>query len=233
MKNQNLILLILLLTIYSQHISASSKTQSISSITKAVHHFITTSLSLNTDNKIKLSQIDSRLKLPHCTKPLEIFTHSDSIKPGRNSIGVRCNNKKKWTIFTTASISLFKDVIVLSQPIRRGEIFSENNIQHEKRDISTLRTGYLTDSSKIINKQATRNLSMGRVINNSNYTEPRLIKRGEKVYINISSPNLNISATGVALMDGIKGQNIRVKNLKSQQIVQATVVQSGQVRVLF
>ena len=232
MKNQNLIFLILLLTVNPQQASAS-KTQSTSSIAKAVHHFVATSLPLNTDYKIKLSRFDSRLKLPQCTESLEVFTHSDSIKPGRNSIGVKCNNKKKWTIFTTASISLFKQVIVLSQPIRRGETFGKNNIKLETRDISTLRTGYLTDSFQIINKQATRNLSIGRVINKTNFTEPKLIKRGEKVYININSPYLSISAAGIALMDGIKGQNIRVKNLKSQQIIQATVVQTGQVSVLF
>ncbi len=232
MKNLKSILLVLFFTVYPQQISAS-KTQSTSSIKEAVRHFVAAKLSLNTDYKLKLNSFDSRLKLPQCTESLEVFNHYGFIKPGRNSIGVKCDHNKKWTIFTTASISIFKDVLVLTQPIRRGEIFSANNLQYEKRDISTLRSGYLTDRLILVNKQATRNLNIGIVINQSNYKEPRLIKRGEKIYIQVNGPNLSISAAGIAMMDGIKGQNIRVKNLKSKQIVQATVVQPGQVVVLF
>jgi len=64
-------------------------------------------------------------------------------------------------------------------------------------------------------------------------TEPKLIKRGEKVIIKVNSPNLEISVAGIALMDGVKNQNIRIKNIKSKQIVQATVVKQGQVVVSY
>jgi flagella basal body P-ring formation protein FlgA len=63
--------------------------------------------------------------------------------------------------------------------------------------------------------------------------EPKLIKRGERVNIRTSNQNLVISMAGIAMMDGIKGQNIRIKNIKSKQIVHATVEKPGQVVVTF
>lgn len=232
MNKINALTLILLFAGYTQQTTAS-QTQSISSIQDAILHYIDSSLAPETDYEVRLGQLDSRLKLSDCSQPLDVFTHSHSIKPGRNSVGVKCIGTKKWTIYTSTIIKIFKKVVVLSQPIHRGEIFNINNLQLENRDISTIRSGYLTDPLDIANKQATRNLGLGSVINKSNYSAPKLIKRGEKVNINISSQNLNISVMGIAMMDGIKGQNIRVKNEKSHQIVQATVVQSGQVIVIF
>ena len=122
---------------------------------------------------------------------------------------------------------------MLSKSVRRGELFTMNSLLVEKKDLSTLRSGYISDSELIINKQASRNLRVGSVIYKSNLTEPRLIKRGEKVHINASTPNLDISMAGIAMMDGIKGQNIRVRNIKSKRFIQATVVKPGQVAVLF
>jgi len=232
MKKLNLLLMIMLFAGYTPYILAS-QTQSTVSIQATVRHFVASNLALNTDYKLKTGKLDPRLKLPLCVEPLQAFIRTGSLKPGRNSIGVKCNDTKKWTIYTSVNISVYRKVMVLSQPIRRGEIFNSTNIKQEKRDISSLRSGFLTDPSMIINKQATRNLSLGYVINKSNFTEPKLIRRGEKVYIYVNSPSLSISMAGIAMMDGIKGQNIRVKNIKSRQIVQATVSQPGQVVVNF
>lgn len=232
MKKLYFILGLSILTGYTQQ-SIATPYQSISSILEASRHYIVTHLTAEKDYKIKLEPIDNRLKLPLCDKTLIAFTAKSSLKPGRNSIGVKCTDKKKWTVYTSAFISLFKDVIVLTQPIRRGEFYTENMLHFEKKEVSGLRKGYFTDSDNIINKQASRNLSIGSVITQANITEPKLVKRGEKVTIKISSPNLVISAAGIALMDGVQNQNIRIKNIRSQQIVQATVVDQGQVVVTF
>jgi len=223
-------LLILYICFYAPQIFAS-KLQTPLSIDKAIRGFIASSLAPETKYEVSLSQFDSRLKIPLCKEGLDIFIRNGSIKPGRNSIGIKCNGKKKWTLYNSAIISIYKKVVSLSQPIRRGEIFSNDILQLETKDTAKLRSGYFTDLKAIINKQATRNLSLGAIVNKSNITEPKIIKRGEKVFIKINSPNLEISAMGIAMMDGVKNQNIRIKNQKSQQIIHATVVKPGLVVV--
>lgn len=232
MKKINFILGIMLLISYIP-LSKASQFQSIASIQKASRYYIMSNLPPSTNYKLTFRQIDNRLKLPLCGTALTVFTHKASLKAGRNSIGVKCDSNKKWTIYTTAIINIYKDVIVLSQPIKRGEFFTKNILQIQKKEVSTLRSGFFTDTKNILNKQASRNLNLGAVITRPNVKEPKLVKRGEKVTINISSPNLDISVTGVALMDGIKNQNIRIKNINSKQIVQARVVEQGKVVVSF
>lgn len=232
MKKISFVLGIILLT---GHLSLAnaSQYQSISSIQEAIRHYIALNIASSTEYKETLGHIDTRLKLPQCDKPLNIFTQKATLKAGRNSIGVKCISKKKWTIYTSAIIKIYKDVLVLSQPIKRGEFYSKSILQLQKREVSSLRSGFFTDMQSIINKQASRNLNLGAVVTQSNVSEPKLVKRGEKVTIKINSPNLEISVAGIALMDGIKNQNIRVKNINSKQIVQATVEKQGQVVVSF
>jgi flagella basal body P-ring formation protein FlgA len=232
MKKISFVLGIMLLTSHLA-LANASQYQSITSIQAAVRHYIALNIDSSTDYKETLGHIDTRLKLPQCDKPLNVFTQKATLKAGRNSIGVKCISKKKWTIYTSAIIKIYKDVIVLSQPIKRGEFYRKNSLQLQKREISSLRSGFFTNPTTIIDKQASRNLNIGAVVTQSNVTEPKLVKRGEKVTIKISSPNLEISVAGVALMDGIKNQNIRVKNINSKQIVQATVEKQGQVVVSY
>jgi flagella basal body P-ring formation protein FlgA len=211
--------------------SLFAKAHPTAAIETAVRQFIASSLTTGTDYTAQLSRFDSRLKLPLCAEKLIIFHRTGSVKPGRNSIGITCNKPKKWAIYNSTTVNIFKQVVSLSQPIRRGEIFNRNLLQFETKNIATLRSGYFTDDNLIINKQATRNLSTGTVISKKNVTEPKLIKRGDKVFIKINSPNLEISTMGIAMMDGIKNQNIRIKNQKSKQVIQATVVKPGVVIV--
>lgn len=227
-----MLLITLFVIFFTKQVSAS-QSQSAESIKKAIRLYVASNLSSDTEYKLTLGHFDNRLKLPLCNKPLDVFTRSNTVKPGRNSIGVKCNNLKKWTIYTPININLYKNILVLTQPIRRGKTFNNTMFKIERRDISLLRSGFITDPLSLINKQATRNLNSGSVLNKSNYTEPKLIKRGDTVSIQVSSQNLNISMAGIAVMDGKKGQKIKVKNIKSQQIVQATVKSPGQVVVIF
>ncbi len=221
-----------LISSYAQQ-SIAAPVQSVASMQQAIDDYIASSLTKNTDYKIRHSHLDKRLKLSFCGKPLEIFNTIGSLKPGRNSLGVKCDGKKRWTVYTSVNISIYKDVIVLRRAVRRGEIFNPSDLQLEKKDVATLRSGFISAADAVINKQATRNLSAGTVITRSKFIEAKIIKRGERVTITTSSPHLNISMAGIALMDGVKGQNISVKNSKSQQIVQGTVTRPGQIVVLF
>ncbi len=224
-------LIFLLFSISSYPQSVFAKAHPTAAIETAIRQFIASYLTTGTDYTVQLSQFDSRLKLPLCADKLSVFHRNGSVKAGRNSVGITCHKPKKWTVYNSTTVNIFKQVVSLSQPIRRGEIFNKSLLQFETKNIATLRSGYFTDDNLIINKQATRNLSTGMVISKKNLTEPKLIKRGEKVFIKISSPNLEISTMGIAMMDGIKNQSIRIKNQKSKQVIQATVVKPGVVIV--
>jgi flagella basal body P-ring formation protein FlgA len=219
--------------LFVSHATIASPTQSLQSIQDAVSTYIKSSLDADGNYQIAETQLDPRLQLPLCEQSLKVFSQAGDIKAGRNTIGVHCDGSKSWTIYSVVPIKSYKDVLVLSKPLRRDEVIRAEYLTTETRDIATLQKGYLLDPAEVINKQAARNLAAGSVLNRLSYENLTLIKRGERVNIQSGKAGLQISAAGMAMMDGAKGERIRVKNITSKREVQAVVVEVGLVSVYF
>lgn len=227
-KNSLVILALALVFFTPGH--AEQKFQSLDSIYELVKD--TVAQNINTaEYEISVLPLDSQLKLPECTEPLEAFTTTDLIKAGRTSIGVRCNGVKKWSIFTSAVIKIYETVIVLSRPVQRGEFITRQHLAIEKRDVSKLRGDFVTQVEQVENKQAARYTQAGAILGLRSFIEPRLIKRRDKIIISAIRPAFTIRMNGIAMMDGTKGQLIRIKNENSGRIINATVIEPGLVSV--
>ena len=226
----NLSLCILL---FSLPAASAAAQQSIASIQEAVSAFVSASLDAGGNYKIEAAPLDSRLSLPVCEVPLQVFVQSGGLKPGRNTLGVRCTAGQNWMIYSQVTLKSYKDVLVLSKPLRRNEIIAADAITRESREVSSLQQGYLVDPATIVNKQAARNLAIGTVLNPSSYADLTLVKRGERVNIQLGKAGMSISSAGTALMNGAKGDRISVKNSSSQRVIQAVVIDAGLVSVNF
>lgn len=210
---------------------AEQKFQSHDSIYALVKDTVARNINTSAEYEISVLPLDSQLKLPECTEPLTALITTDTIKPGRISIGIRCNTEKKWSISTSAVIKVYETVIVLSRPVQRGDIITPQHLAIEKRDVSKLRGDFITQAGQIENKQAARQMSAGDVLSLRSFVEPLLIKRGDKIIISTVQPAFAIRMNGLAMMDGAKGQRIRIKNENSGRIISATVVEAGVVSV--
>lgn len=218
----------------SHSVFAAPRYQTHASIYQTVTHFVTGKLGESANYDIQISPLDNRLKLPKCADQLTAFTaHNEPLRAGRFSVGVRCNEgPKPWSIYTTGSLKIMQDVLVLTRPVNRGQILTRQMIAIEKRDQARLRGGYFSRIESVENKQSLRNLSAGSVITFNNVTDAVLIKRGERITISASSPGYNVRMQGKAMMDGIKGQSIRVKNVSSGRTITATVIKPGLVSII-
>jgi flagella basal body P-ring formation protein FlgA len=228
-KNSLIILALAIVFFTPSH--AEQKFQSHDSIYELVKDTVARNINTSAEYEISVLPLDSQLKLPECTEALEAFTAADSIKAGRTSIGVRCNAEKKWSISTSAVIKIYESVIVLSRPVERGDLITSQHLAIEKRDVSKLRGDFVTQTEQVENKQATRYLPAGAILGLKSVTEPRVIKRGDKVIISTTQPAFAIRMNGAAMMDGSKGQRIKVKNENSGRIISATVIEAGLVAV--
>lgn len=227
----NILFILALAVITSDAAYAEQGSQSHESIAEAVNSFIAQNLNFSGEYEVSQTPLDSRLNLPQCLEPLEAFTTNGLIKAGRMTIGVRCNAEKKWSIFTSAIIKTYQMVVVLSQPIQRGETLTRQHLAIERREVSNLREDFATQIEQVENKQATRQLNTGTIISPRNLAEPKLIRRGDKIVISSTKPEFSIRMSGIAMMDGTKGQMITVKNQNSGRIINATVIEPGLVSV--
>jgi flagella basal body P-ring formation protein FlgA len=187
---------------------------------------------ISADNyEITVLPLDNLLKLPECTQPLTAVMTGDVVNAGRVTIGVRCEIGSKWSIFTSAIVKFFDQVLILSQPIQQGEIISRQHLSLEKRDVSILRGDFITRAEQLENKQATRYLPKGTILSLKYFAEPLLIKRGDRITISAIKATFNIDMKGIAMSDGLKNQRISVKNESSGRVISATVIEAGRVQV--
>ncbi len=228
---KNIPLILALTLIYATTSYAEQKAQSHLSISTAVTDYIAQHIKLQGEYEATFLPLDSRLNLPECSEALEVFSASDIIKAGRITLGVRCNTGQKWSMYTSTLIKAYQTIVVVAQPIQRGEILGRQHLALERRDVSNLRDDFITQIEHAENKQVSHQFNFGDVLSPKKLVEPKLIKRKDAVVISTTSAGVSIKMKGIAMMDGTKGQRINVKNQNSGRIINATVIEPGLVSV--
>lgn len=206
--------------------------QSHESINAVVNDFLTQHIPVQGEYEITQTPLDDRLRLKQCPQPIEAFTTSEITHAGRVTVGVRCTVENKWSIFTSSFIKVYQSVVVVANPLQRGEIITAQHLAVERKDVSTLRQGFAAQPEQFENKQALRHIDVGTVLSSAYVVEPKLIKRGDKVTIISASPGFSIQMNGQAMMEGSKGQLIRIKNENSGRVISATILEKGKVAVI-
>lgn len=215
-------------------LSSADTIQPLQSITDAVESYVKAGMDANGKYQIEVMKLDPRLQLALCDSELQVSPQAGEIRPGRNTITVKCNGSQNWMIYSSVAIKSYKDVLVLTKPLRRKEVITADALTTENRDVGNMPQGYLTDATEVINKQAARNLQAGSVLNKFSYEALTMVKRGDRVSIQlVGKSGMAITSAGMAMMDGAKGDRIEVRNLSSQRTIQATVTDVGIVSVNF
>ncbi len=182
--------------------------------------------------KIDLPYLDPRLNLATCQQPLKI-TPPQPLNLGRNHIKVSCQSDVAWAINVPVNIKLWAKVVVINQPVSKGLTLKAQHLDYKRRDLSQLRNGYYLKKELVIGKQSKRSLA-GQTVMNSHVILPALmVRKGDHVMIEASRGSMSVKMPGEALGDGREGRQIRVRNTRSQRIVQARVVAHGLVQVQF
>ena len=186
---------------------------------------------LEGDITVRVNNIDNRLKLRKCPNSIEIAVTGGFVKPGRNTMQVSCSSDTPWRIFITGQVHVLRNVLLTNAPISKGHRITASDIKIKKMDISKLPMNYFQDKALVINKVAKRNIRAGSVLNANILTVPLLIKRGDNVSIIAANNGFTITMKGIAMANGSKGDNIRVKNIRTKKIIQGIIINSHSVKV--
>jgi flagella basal body P-ring formation protein FlgA len=209
---------------------AEPQWQSHESIYEAVKGYVAQNINTTAEYEINITPLSSRLNLALCAEPLQLFS-TKLMSSGRSTVNVRCNVGKKWAIFVSVIITPFDYVVILTQPLQHGEIATQAFFSIVRKDVSQLRGNYLTNSQLVLNKTAAKTLTVGSIVLQKDFIEPKLIKRGDSVIITANTSGIAIKMNGIAQSDGTRGQRIQVKNQNSNRVINAIVIDAGQVSV--
>ena len=144
----------------------------------------------------------------------------------------RVNGRTVKNLAVRGKLLVEADVVVAQQPLRRGAIISERDVDVTTLDISRLRDP-LFSLADVVGKRVARSVRAGQVIERKNVEFPPLVKKGAFVRIVARRGAMLLTAIGIARQDGQLEEIIRVQNSRSNKEIRARVVGPDQVEVEF
>jgi len=133
------------------------------------------------------------------------------------------NGKPVRTVSVRTYLKIYKEVYVARDTIKRDQLIEESDLLKIRRNVDRMPREYVTDKDQIIGKITTRTINPSEAIRGNNITHPPLVKSGDRIQIVYETPFLRLSAPGISLSKGRKGERIPVKNSDSKLVVFATV----------
>ena len=125
------------------------------------------------------------------------------------------------------------DVLVSAKPLSRETVLGPDDVKIVKKWYVRMPSSVLTDTEDAIGKILTQTIRANGEITKTMLKTPLMIRRGNIVKIIAESGSLAITTVGLSEDNGGRGDIVRVKNLSSNKIVYAKVVDQALVRVDF
>ena len=181
--------------------------------------------------EIQVNPLDPRLRMPLCSQALDASLESPNVPLGRVTVRVRCDSAAPWTVFVPATVRLFRDVVVVTRPLRRDNVVGPGDVALRERDVGTLGQGFLTELDQAVGMKMLRPTVIDQVLTPQHLEQAEVVRKGDHVVIVARSGSLSVRMPGEALSKGGLSEQIRVRNLNSRRVVKAMVTGPGQVEV--
>lgn len=188
-------------------------------------------LDLAEDVKFRPSNLDKRLALSACDTPLKKVINSPQPMAANITVKLSCESGSQWTIYVPVKVEIYTDVLVANRNLAKGTLLSEADMNYARMNIAQAGMGYFEDLSQVVGMELKRGVRAGNTIQSSVLTAPTVVKRGDTVQLQATIAGVAVVTSGEALSHGQLGQQIRVRNSRSQRIVDAVVTAPGKVSV--
>ena len=181
--------------------------------------------------------INKDKKFKNCGEPLKFFP----VLQSWNTVEVVCNGpKNNWNLLIRTRANLYiqnntskeiqknNKIIVSKKSLKKGKILEKNDLVFKsvKKNIGA---DIFNNIEDLVGRKLKQNVSLGFPIRSRHLHLDWVVSKGDKIDIIQSIGTVFISATGVALENGQKGEKIRVMNLSSEKNLVAWVLNEKKV----
>lgn len=185
-------------------------------------------------HSLNTTLLSSPEQLPACNQALSVTVSGDDPSPlSRQRLDLSCADAPGWSVTALVQASVFLPAVHAARVIERGQTITAEQLQLQEVNVGKASRGFYNSIDEVIGQGAKRRVRAGQLIAPNLLAEPLLIRRGQQVTIIASQDGISASATGEALANGREGEVIRVRNLGSQKVIEAQVVEEGVVTSIF
>jgi flagella basal body P-ring formation protein FlgA len=185
-------------------------------------------------HSLNITLLNSAERLPACAQALSVTVSSDDPSPlSRQRLDLSCADAPGWSVTALVQASVFLPAVHAARVIERGQTIAAEQLQLQEVNVGRASRGFYNSLDEVVGQGAKRRVRAGQLIAPNLLAAPLLIRRGQQVTIIASQDGISASATGEALANGREGEVIRVRNLGSQKVIEAQVVEEGVVTSTF
>ena len=181
---------------------------------------------------VSAAPLDLRLRLDACREPLRAVIPAHAATSSRMTVPVQCPQAGGWTVRVPLQLQLFRQVLVTSRPLLRGDGLNAADVHTEERDVTRLGYGHVETLAQVTGRTLTRALARGSVVSPGALGGRRMVRAGDRVEMVARLDGIEVRATGVAMGSGDNGSRLRVRNESSGKVVDAMVSAPGVVVAL-
>lgn len=178
---------------------------------------------------VQSANVDSRIKATDCPIPLETSASTAANTRSSITVLVQCI-PDEWRVYVPVRLSISAPLVTATRTIARGEIIGQYDVTTAMISLHQFRRQGYTLPEQVIGAKVKKNLRPGDVVERGDIC---VVCRNEKVIIQAVKGGMTITTKGTALTDGSTGDQVRVKNDKSQRIIEGIVTDMSEVTVHF
>ncbi|WP_372872429.1 flagellar basal body P-ring formation chaperone FlgA [Shewanella sp.] len=206
---------------------------SLSAITAAAEGAVAEKIDAPADAKISIQSqsLDNRVNIPRCDGPILARLATDRPISRNNTVRISCNSPDldyPWQMFISVRAEVLFPVVVATRPIASGDLLDGANLEVRYVEKTLLRGQQFSDTSAISGTRAKRRIAQDSPVFAANLC---FVCKGDAVSIFAKTANFEIKTLGEALADGNEGDRIRIRNVNSNKVLDATVIGVGEVEV--
>jgi flagella basal body P-ring formation protein FlgA len=121
-------------------------------------------------------------------------------------------------------------VFVAARNLPAKHLITASDLHREERDLSQIPKGSL-GRFPMIGMLTARRISSGRTLRRNYFKSPPVVRRGQRIRIELRGAMLSVSTAGEALGEAAVGQTVAVRNLNSGRRLSGVVRAPGLVEV--
>ena len=211
------------------HVVADETDNLRTQVSTIAEDYVRTQISAQADSQLSVQAmpIDERIQIPACDGGYQASASSNSLQQSNVTVRINCA-MSDWYLYLMVKVAQTIPVVIASNALSPNVPLTSSDVQQVEMDKNTLRNSTFADITEVIGARTKRRIRAGQPIT------PELlcfVCKGDIVTIHADIGGIEIKTSGTAMQDGNIGEQIQVKNTRSERNVFATVQSPSDVRV--
>jgi flagella basal body P-ring formation protein FlgA len=185
------------------------------------------------DKKIEVKHLlaEKPVRIPADALSIEVVG-LQAMQPGHFGVDYRSRSTSGEVRFQMKALAdEWRVMPIAAKPIKRGEIITASDVRLTRVNGTAVASDSLEQIGDVVGRALLRDVGQGEIFSAKAVKIPPVVEVGSRVTMIYRRGRLEATARGVALEDGIQGQEISIRNESSKKVVRARVAEKGLVTI--